>query len=116
MKAWRRLTTAKQQLIVAGGILVAYVTFLYFWGGLGAKTDTQRGPVYVHDAHVEPGAYRIAAVAGGLLLVFVVLGLWAAVSVLRRRGPRFKDLSAAEQARRREAGRLLRQPDDSRPD
>ena len=48
------------------------------------------------------------AVVGGLLVVAIVLPpVFTAMSLLRGRGTRFKDLSADEQARRHEAARLL---------
>jgi hypothetical protein len=105
--AWRRLTPAKQCLAVAAVALVGYVVVLFAWGSTSHPTS-QVGPRYVDGRSSTGGFTPLLVVGGGLIFLAVVMLLFTIVTLLQARGPRFEDLSSAEQERRREAGRLLK--------
>lgn len=107
MNAWRRLTPAKQRLAVATVAIVGYLVVLFVWGST-AKPSSQVGPSYVKGNEVQDGVTPLLAIGGGLIFLTVVMLLFTVFTLLRARGPRFKDLSSTEQERRREAGRLLK--------
>lgn len=109
MNAWRRLTPAKQRLVVAAIALVAYVLVLFIWGSTGSS-GTHPRPLYADDSSTDgaTGLTPLVVIGGGLLVLAAVMLLYTFATLLRARGPRFKDLEASEQERRREAGRLLK--------
>ena len=108
MKAWRRLSPAKQKLAVAVVALVGYLLVLFVWGSTAPKSDSQIGPIYSKGQELDSSANWLIAVAGGVMVVGAVLLLFTIIALLQARGPRFKDLDRTEQERRREAGRLLK--------
>ncbi|MGZ4728533.1 MAG: hypothetical protein ACXWB2_12495 [Acidimicrobiales bacterium] len=103
---------AKQRLVVAAVAVVGYLVVLFVWGSSAPPSSSQVGPQYVKGE--VPGSFTpLIAIAGGLMVVGVVMLGFTFVTLLRPGGPRFHDLSASEQGRRREAARLLKGDADS---
>jgi hypothetical protein len=91
--------------------LVLMVAWFGFWF-LVNPGDNDNGATYVDvdseqtDAAME-GMRPWIVWAGGALLLFVFMGVWSFVHLMRERGVKFEDLDPEEQARREEAGELL---------
>jgi hypothetical protein len=87
------------------------VAWFGFWF-LVNPGDSADAPTYVDvdsdqtDAAIEDLRPWIIWAGGGLVL-FVFMGIWSFVHLMRERGVRFEDLDPAEQARREEAGEML---------
>jgi len=110
MAWWRRQTIAMHRFVIAATIVVVWFTALYFWS-LAVPPVSQPGPLYSKDEHWvwHRGDVWFFGIAGGLLLAFVAMAVWAILRLLRNDSTKFSDLDGEEQGRRHQAGTLLRQ-------
>jgi len=93
---------------VAGSLAATWLIYLAFFGVVDRPTQT-----FTPDgASVQSGPCNLVVfrVAGAIIFVWLALALVTAIRIGRNDAPRFEDLSAAEQTRRREAGELLKHP------
>ncbi len=112
---WRR-----DDVWIVGGMvfaIVLLVAFLAYWT-TGAPAHTAEG-----DGRTSPGLVGKGVATGPVSPVWWVVGIaivvflvamvgyvvWALVTIFRGKGVRYEDVSAEEQARRREVARLLKQ-------
>jgi hypothetical protein len=110
---WRR-----DEVWIVGAMIfsiVLLVAFIAYWTNGAPTNPSDRAgspgpstPAFVEGSSLTP-FWWVVAVA---IIVFVVAMAgwvtWSVVSMLRDRGVRYEDVSAEEQARRREVARLLK--------
>jgi biotin transporter BioY len=96
----------RRRFLVALGLVVVYFVG---WVALGLVTgvaDNGGGPHYV-DTEPTGITWGPFLIYGALLGAFLALAVYAGWRLFAQRGRKFEDLDGDEQARRREAGKLL---------
>lgn len=96
----------RRRFLVALGLVVLYFGGWVVLGLVTGVADSGQGPQYV-ETEPEGITWGPFLLYGLLLGAFLGLAVYAVWRLYSQRGPKFEELDDDEQARRREAGKLL---------
>jgi len=107
---WRR----DDVWFIGGAILsvVLLVGFLAYWTDgftSGGSDESATAPVYIEHGRLTPFWLGVAIVSIFAVVAFIAGAIWVLTDLFRDTSVRYEDVSADEQARRREVARLLKQ-------
>jgi len=104
----RWLVSVRGRVAVACAAAVAWLIYMVLFGVVD-----RGGPTAAEASPPPRGSGNLTAywIAGAIILVWLVLASWAAIRLARNDAVRFRDLPPSEQARRHEAGELLKHPE-----